>query len=118
MTRNLTTPERLAVLESLNVNLQADVTEIKRDVKELAKIQSSLATDLATKTASIATDLAAKTATLATNLAVSQSADSATGQARASTGIWVRSVVPWFLAGMGTLVTFLVAIGAFSGTST
>ena len=118
MTRNLTTPERLAVLESLNVNLQVDVTEIKRDVKELAKMQSGLATDLATKTASIATDLAAKTTTIATNLAVSKSADDALTGARASTGVWVRSVVPWFLAGMGTLVTFLVAIGVFSGTST
>ena len=109
----LTTPERLAVLESLNVNLQADVTEIKHDVKELASAQSRLATELATKTASIATDLAAKTATLATNLAVSQSADTALVGARASTGVWIRAVVPWFLAGMGTLITLLVAAGAF-----
>ena len=33
----LTTPERLAVLESLNVNLQADVSEIKDDVKALVR---------------------------------------------------------------------------------
>ena len=109
----LTTPERLAVLESLNVNLQADVSEIKRDVKDLARAQATLATELATKTALIATDLATKTAALATNLAVSQSADSALTGARASTGIWIRAVVPWFLAGMGTLVTILVAAGAF-----
>ena len=109
----LTTPERLAVLESLNVNLQSDVTEIKRDVKELARTQAGLATELASKTASIATDLAAKTATLATNLAVSQSADTALTGARASNGVWVRAVVPWFLAGMGTLITLLVAAGAF-----
>jgi len=109
----LTTPERLAVLESLNMNLQADVTEIKHDVKELATAQARLATELASKTASIATDLAAKTATLASNLAVSQSADSAITGARASTGVWVRAVVPWFLAGMGTLVTLLVVAGAF-----
>jgi hypothetical protein len=113
MTRGLTTPERLAVLESLNVNLQGDVTEIKHDVKELATAQARLATELATKTALIATDLATKTANLATNLAVSNAADSAVGMARASTGVWVRAIVPWFLAGMGTLVTLLVVAGVF-----
>jgi hypothetical protein len=109
----LTTPERLAVLESLSSTIQRDVSEIKDDVKALARAQTTLATDLATKTATIATELAAKTATLATNLAVSQSADSAVGMARASTGVWIRAVVPWFLAGMGTLITILVASGAF-----
>ena len=109
----LTTPERLAVLESLSVTIQSDVKEIKDDVKALARTQATLATDLATKTASTAADLALKTSAIATNLAVSQSADVATGLARASTGIWVRAVVPWFLAGMGTLVTILVAAGAF-----
>jgi len=106
----LTTPERLAVLESLQVNLQADVTEIKHDVKELATAQARLATELASKTASIATDLAAKTATLASNLAVSQSADSATGVARASNGIWIRAVVPWFIAGIGALATLIALL--------
>ena len=107
----LTTPERLAVLESLNVNLQADVTEIKHDVKELATAQARLATELATKTALIATDLATKTAALATNLAVSQSADSALTGAHASTGIWVRAVVPWFFAGVGALATLIALVG-------
>ena len=107
----LTVPERLAVLESLNTNLQADVTEIKRDVKDLARAQAGLATDLASRTATIATDLAAKTATIATNLAVSQSADSALTGARASTGIWVRAVVPWFFAGIGALATLLALAG-------
>src|ERR1019366_5885347 len=65
MTPVISTPERLAVLESLNTHLQQDVTEIKHDVKELARIQSTLASDLATKTAQIATDLATKTASLA-----------------------------------------------------
>lgn len=108
----LTTPERLAVLESRGVALQDDVTEIKRDVKELARTQASLATELATKTALIATDLARKTATLATDLAVSQSADSATGLARASNGVWVRAIVPWFLAGIGSLAMLLSLLGA------
>ena len=107
----LTTPERLAVLESLNVNLQSDVTEIKHDVKELARAQAVLATELATKTASIATELAAKTTTIATNLAVKQSADAAMTGARASTGIWIRAVVPWFLAGIGALATLLALAG-------
>ena len=107
----LTTPERLAVLESLNVNLQADVTEIKRDVKDLARAQATLATELATKTALIATDLATKTAALATNLAVTQSADSALTGAHASTGIWVRAVVPWFIAGIGALATLIALVG-------
>ena len=106
----LTTPERLAVLESLNTNLQADVSEIKHDVKELATAQARLATELATKTAQTAADLAAKTATLATNLAVSQSADSALTGARASTGIWVRAVVPWFFAGVGALATLIALV--------
>jgi len=106
----LTTPERLAVLESLNVNLQSDVTEIKRDVKDLARAQATLATELATKTALIATDLAAKTASLATNLAVSQSADSALTGARASNGVWVRAVVPWFIAGIGALATLIALV--------
>ena len=109
----LTTPERLAVLESLNLNLQADVTEIKHDVKELARIQTNLATELATKTASIARDLADKTANLATNLAVRQSADSATELARASNGVWVRAVVPWFIAGIGAAVGILHLLGVF-----
>jgi hypothetical protein len=105
--------ERLAVLESLNISLQADVTEIKRDVKDLAKTQTSLASDLATRTAQIATDLALKTTTIATNLAVSQSADSALTGSRASTGIWIRAIVPWFLAGIGVTITLLHAWGVF-----
>jgi hypothetical protein len=109
----LTIPERLAVLESLSGVIQSDVKEIKDDVKALARAQSTLATDLATRTATIATDLAAKTSTIATNLAIKTSTDSATGMARASTGVWVRAIVPWFLAGMGTLVTLLVVAGVF-----
>ena len=109
----LTTPERLAVLESLNVNLQSDVTEIKRDVKELARTQANLATDLATKTAGLATDLAARTATLASNLAVRQSADSALTGARASNGVWVRAVVPWFIAGVGAAIGLMHLLGVF-----
>ena len=106
----LTTPERLAVLESLNVSLQSDVSEIKRDVKDLARAQANLATDLAAKTASIAADLATKTTTIATNLAVSAAADAAIGGSRASNGVWIRAVVPWFIAGIGAVATFL-AIG-------
>jgi ElaB/YqjD/DUF883 family membrane-anchored ribosome-binding protein len=109
----LTTPERLAVLESLSTTIQRDVTEIKDDVKALARAQTTLATDLATKTATIATELAAKTATLATNLAVSQSADSALTGARASNGVWVRAVVPWFIAGIGAAVGILHLMGVF-----
>ena len=107
----LSTPERLAVLESLNLTLAADVTEIKHDVKELARTQATLATDLATKTASIAAELATKTASLATNLAVTQSADNALTGSRASTGIWVRAIVPWFLAGIGVAITVLHVYG-------
>jgi ElaB/YqjD/DUF883 family membrane-anchored ribosome-binding protein len=109
----LTIPERLAVLESQNVRLQSDVSEIGRDIKDLARAQAKLATDLATKTATIATDLAIKTATIATDLAVSQSADSATGLARASTGVWVRAVVPWFIAGIGAAIGVLHLLGVF-----
>jgi acetyl-CoA carboxylase alpha subunit len=109
----LTTPERLAVLESLNVQIRDDVTEIKHDIKELARTQSTLATELATKTAQIASELASKTASLATNLAVTQSADNALTGSRASTGIWVRAIVPWFLAGIGVTITLLHAWGVF-----
>ena len=113
MTPVISTPERLAVLESLNVHLQTDVTEIKHDVKELARIQATLATDLASKTAQIASELATKTASLATNLAVTQSADNALTGSRASTGIWIRAIVPWFLAGIGVTITLLHAWGVF-----
>ena len=109
----LSTPERLAVLESLSVRIQSDVSEIGRDVKALAKAQADLATNLATRTANIATDLATKTATIATNLAVSQSADSALSGARASNGVWVRAVVPWFIAGIGAAVGILHLMGVF-----
>jgi ElaB/YqjD/DUF883 family membrane-anchored ribosome-binding protein len=109
----LTVPERLAVLESLNVHLQSDVTEIKDDVKALARVQATLATELATKTASIARDLADKTTTIATNLAVRQSADSALTGARASNGIWVRAVVPWFIAGIGAAIGLMHLLGVF-----
>lgn len=107
----LTVPERLAVLEAKGATLQGDVTEIKSDVKEIARAQASMATELATKTAAIAADLATKTASLATNLAVKQSADSATGLARASTGVWVRAIVPWFIAGVGTMAGGFAATG-------
>ena len=107
----LSTPERLAVLESLNITLASDVTEIKHDVKELARAQATLAADLAVKTAAIATELASKTATLATNLAVTQSADNALTGSRASTGIWVRAIVPWFLAGIGSAALVLSLMG-------
>ncbi len=109
----LTTPERLAVLESLSTTIQRDVSEIKDDVKALARAQTTLATDLATKTATIATELAAKTATLATNLAVRQSSDSAISGARASNGVWVRAIVPWFIAGIGAGVGLLHLLGVF-----
>ena len=113
MSPALTTPERLAVVESHYLNLQSDVTEIKHDVKELATGQSRLATELALKTASIARDLAEKTASLATNLAVRQSADSALTGARASNGIWVRAVVPWFIAGIGAAIGLMHLLGVF-----
>ena len=109
----LSTPERLAVLESLNVQIRDDVKEIKDDIKGLALSQSHLASDLALKTSEIARDLASKTATIATNLAVTQGADSALLGARASTGVWVRAIVPWFLAGIGATVTFLHMIHIF-----
>jgi acetyl-CoA carboxylase alpha subunit len=100
----LTTPERLASLETLTGIIQKDVAEIKSDVKGLATSQSHLAADLAIKTAQLATDLAAKTAAIATDLAVTQSVDTALGGARASTGVWVRAIVPWFLAGLGAAI--------------
>jgi len=106
----LTTPERLAVLESLTSLIREDVAEIKRDVKDLARLQSTLATDLATKTATIATDLATKTAVVATNLAVQQGHDSGVTTSFASVGVWVRAVVPWFFAGVGALATLIALV--------
>ena len=106
----LTTPERLAVLESLTGLIREDVAEIKRDVKDLARLQSTLATDLATKTATIATDLAAKTAVVATNLAVEQGHTLGVTSSSASVGVWVRAVVPWLFAGMGLLATLIALV--------
>ena len=111
LTERRSIPERLAVVESHYVDLQSDLSEIKRDVKGLARSQAGLATDLASKTASIAADLAAKTTNLATNIAVRQSADSALTGARASNGVWVRAIVPWFIAGAGAVLGGLALTG-------
>jgi hypothetical protein len=113
MTPVISMVERLAVLEALNTHLQLDVTEIKHDVKELATLQSHLASDLAAKTTEIARDLASRTERIATNLAVTKGADDALLGARASTGVWVRAIVPWFLAGIGATVTFLHLVHIF-----
>lgn len=106
-----TQSERLAVLETLIGGLGSDIREIKDDVKALARAQAGIAADLATKTAAIATNLATETSRLATNLAVTSAADSAIIGSRASNGVWVRAIVPWFLAGFGTLLTLLVLTG-------
>lgn len=64
--------ERLAVLENQYRTLQSDVTEIKADVKALVTTQTQLAVALAVKEASEATERSS----------------------RASTGVWVRSILP------------------------
>lgn len=75
--------ERLAVLENQYRVLQTDVSEIKADVKALVVTQTQLATALAIKEAS----------------------ERRNEQARASTGIWVRFVLPWIVA----LAAFILA---------
>ena len=95
----LTTPERLAVLESLTGLIREDVAEIKRDVKDLARLQSTLATVFV-----------AKTAVVATNLAVEQGHTLGITSSSASVGVWVRAVVPWFFAGMGLLATLIAIV--------
>ena len=77
--------ERLAVVESQIVTLQQDVTEIKTDVKSLVATQASLAIALAAKNA----------------------AEEARTTARASTGTWVRSVIPWVITGAGVAVALM-----------
>lgn len=68
--------ERLAVLESQYRALQTDVSEIKSDVKALVASYTSLATALA----------------------VWEAADAAAKKSRASTGVWVRTILPWVVA--------------------
>ena len=77
--------ERLAVLESQYAQLQVDVTEIKSDVKALVVQQQSVATALAVKSAR----------------------DERADQARGSMGTWVRSFVPWMIAGTALILTLL-----------
>lgn len=75
--------ERLAIVETQIDTLQKDVTEIKADVKSLVATQ----------------------ALLALNLAKKEAMEEAQGSARASTGTWVRAIVPWFL----TLIAVAIA---------
>lgn len=74
--------ERLAVLENQYASLQHDVTEIKGDVKSLVATQSALAT----------------------TLAVREAAERQTLSARASTGVWIRAMIPWGIALTGFLM--------------
>lgn len=77
--------ERLAIVETQIDTLQKDVTEIKSDVKSLVATQTLLAIALAKK----------------------EAAELAEGGARASTGVWVRAVIPWVLTGIGVSVAVL-----------
>lgn len=98
---------RLAVLENQYANLQRDVSEIKDDVKAIARHQTVLATELASKTAAIATDLAVKTTAVASSLAIKTASESQHAMDRAATGTWVRSVLPWMLAAVGVALTVI-----------
>lgn len=68
--------ERLAVLESQFRGLQLDVSEIKIDVKSLVQAQSDLTHAFS----------------------VMQSVEFSARQARGSTGVWVRAILPWVVA--------------------
>jgi prefoldin subunit 5 len=84
--------ERLAVLENQYRTLQSDVTEIKSDVKALVATQ----------------------ATLATALAVKEAADTKERQSRASTGVWVRTILP-LVAAIAALVLAIINTAARLG---
>lgn len=64
--------ERLAVVENQISTLQSDVTEIKSDVKSLVATQQQLALALAIK----------------------EAAEQQIQKGRASTGVWVRWILP------------------------
>lgn len=64
------------MLESQFRGLQVDVTEIKSDVKSLVQAHTGLAQALAVREA--------------TDLKLSL--------ARASTGVWIRAILPWVVA--------------------
>lgn len=81
--------ERLAVLESQYHQIQSDVSEIKSDVKALVVAQAQLSQQLAIAEA--------------TSLRVER--------ARASTGVWVRTFLPWVVA---VLALFMAAMNTFS----
>lgn len=80
--------ERLAVLENQYRTLQSDVTEIKSDVKALVATQASLATALA----------------------IREAAEQEHRMARASTGVWIRSLLPLIFSGMAVLIAVLTFI--------
>lgn len=75
--------ERLAVLENQFVTMQIDVSEIKADVKALVVAQSALASAMA----------------------IRDSVVSQTTVTKQSYGIWVRSIVPWIIAGLALLLS-------------
>lgn len=82
--------ERLAVVETQISTLQTDVTEIKSDVKSLVATQQQLAIALAVKGA----------------------AEAQEAKARASTGVWVRWILPvLFTLGNGILTLVSVFTG-------
>jgi hypothetical protein len=80
--------ERLAVLENQYNLLQRDVSEIKSDVKALVITQNSLLT----------------------TLAVREEADRVASSTRASTGVWVRSFVPWLITGVAATLALVNTI--------
>lgn len=77
-----TLPERMGVLETEVEALRGDVTEVKRDVK----------------------DIGAKLDQVALTLAVKEAVADATKAGRASTGVWVR-----FLTERGLAILALIA---------
>jgi hypothetical protein len=74
--------ERLGIVETQIATLQTDVTEIKADVKSLVAAQAAFTLALARR----------------------EAAELAVGNARASTGTWVRAAVPWLLTGVGLAI--------------
>lgn len=72
MSASLTMPERMAVLENKVDMFGADLTEVKGDVKILVGYHQSRIV-----------------------------LDEASEKRKASTGVWVRAVVPWMLSGAG-----------------
>ena len=68
--------ERLAVLENQYKTLQSDVSEIKSDVKALVIAHTALERSMVMRESAALQDM----------------------KSRSSTGVWVRSLVPWIIA--------------------